>query len=114
MMRQAVDDGILVDVTDAARNAHIKRPASVLITATLLSGVFEGSSEKLHEELHKIWAFYRGCFGFDHLGSVDFKNCTVTLEHDEELGRVMLLSEPGGFDSLGFKRNGRKRFEYLT
>jgi hypothetical protein len=114
-IREAVEDGSLIDVTETAKSFHVRCPT--FLSSALWNGEFKRSKEELHEVLRDLGCMYDCCFGYDHFGPTDWgtrnSKCTATLEYSEDFGLVMVLSDFKAEDSLGLKRVSGDKVDYI-
>lgn len=111
-IREAVEDGTLIDVTEVAQSVYVRCPT--FVSSALWNGALERSDEKLHDALIRVSCMYDSVFGYDHIGPAHMGFITSTLEICDELGLVMLVTDSQAQNTLRIKRVGGDYTEFFA
>lgn len=110
-IREAVDEGLLVDVTVKAKKAGILYPT--FMTPFMVAKYEAQGPHGLFANLDFFASLLFRFTGYDLYGPVDYGDHVCILEPNDEFGHVVLILEAGRVEELNLKRTTGERHEYL-
>lgn len=110
-IREAVSEGLLVDVTELAKKASILHPT--FMTPFMVAKYEAQGSHGLLVNLMFFGSLIFRRSGYDLYGPVDYGDHVYILEPNDEFGHVVLILEAGRVEELNLKRTTGDRYEYV-
>lgn len=109
-IREAVEDGSLIDVTALARKADI--PFPTFMTPFMVAKYEAQGPAGLYLNLRFFAGILSNATGHDIYGPIDFNDHVCIFEPHEEHGHVVVILEAGKAAELDLKRSTGDGFVY--
>jgi hypothetical protein len=109
-IREAVEDGSLIDVTDIARKVGFPYP--MFMTPFMVAKYEAQGPNGLFANVLYFADLIAGYTGFDAYGPMDYGDHFCIFEPHKEFGHVAVIVEAEKLDELGIERTTGEGYEF--
>lgn len=111
-IREAVEDGTLVDVTATAKLFGMQ--CRTFLAPSAWENLLERSEKKLHRRLRLLANFFGYLWGYERFGTYNIKPFTYIMEPTDEFGLVLVITEFERDGELNLRRTSDDDIRYLV
>lgn len=101
-IREAVEDGSLIDVTETARSAGMA--CRTFLTSSAWANKFGYCKAKLYDDLKFVAGIFAFIEEYERVGTFKSGSSAYILEPSEEFGLILIVAESSRLDELNIKR----------